>query len=96
MLYMSVAHQKLGGLVGYSIYPLPPSLLGSLLTKLQGCKYWWGKGDSYPPPQFLAGQLTLFQPGRRLCPPNYYCPPPLQIFRSFYGPELREMQPFLK
>ena len=32
-------------------------------------------------PQFLAEQLTLFQPGGRLCPPHYYClPPPSHIF----------------
>ena len=36
--------------------------------------------DSHPgwlyPPQFLAEQLTLSQPGGRLCSPQYNKPPP--------------------
>ena len=34
--------------------------------------------------QILAGQLTLSQPGGRLCPPHYYCPHP--GFRPSHGP----------
>ena len=29
--------------------------------------------------QFLAEQLTLSQPGGRLCPPQYYDPPPSEF-----------------
>ena len=36
--------------------------------------------------QILAGQLTLSQPGGRLCQPHY-CPSPPRIFRLSYGPE---------
>ena len=38
-----------------------------------------------PNPQILNDQLTLNQPGSRLCQPHYFLPPP-RIFRPSYGP----------
>ena len=40
-------------------------------------------GYLLPPPQILTGQLSLFQPGGRLCPPHYYLP--TRIFRPSVG-----------
>ena len=65
----------------------------SLLSERLGLSEPWGKGAMTP--QIMINKLTLPQPGRsRLCSLHYHSP--LRIFRSFYGPELREMQPFLK
>ena len=35
-------------------------------------------GVRAPPPQFLADQLALSQPGGALCPPDYQVPPDFQ------------------
>ena len=40
-----------------------------------------GVRGARPPPTLGGNQLTLFQPGDRLCPHNYWHPP---IFRQFY------------
>ena len=42
------------------------------------------RGQGLQPPQCLTDQLTLSQPGGRLCPPQYYQPP--KIFRPCDGP----------
>ena len=53
----------------------------------QDCRKRRGWGAFSPPPQFLAVQLTLSNPGRgRLCPPQYYEAP--QIFRPCNDPVL--------
>ena len=44
-------------------------------------------GAQAPPPQFLADQLTLSQPGGHILPTQYYDPPP-RIFRPCNGPAL--------
>ena len=47
-----------------------------------------GSGRALAPlPQFLAEELTLSQPGGRLCPPQFYeAPPPPRIFKPWDGP----------
>ena len=52
-------------------------------NRLQGRRKGGTLGASAP--QCLAEQLTLSQPGGRLCPPQYYKPP--QIFRPCDGPK---------
>ena len=34
-----------------------------------------GQGGHWPPPQYLADQLTLFEPGGQIIPAYYYWPP---------------------
>ena len=47
----------------------------------QWCRNWGGQGGHWPP-QYLADQLTLFQPGvGRLCPPLPLAPPKFFTFR---------------
>ena len=48
----------------------------------QGCRN--RGGWSPPPPQFLADQLTLSQPGGQVMPPTLLSAP--RIFRPSYGP----------
>ena len=49
------------------------------------------KGGGHQPPQILADQLTLSQPGGHIIPTQYYKPP--RIFRPCDGPDiLREIQ----
>ena len=53
------------------------------------CVVPWGAGNAlgHPwHPQILADQLTLSQPGDRLCPPNYYWH--TRIFRPLDVPAL--------
>ena len=43
---------------------------------MQGC-FKQGEGEAKAkPPGCFSGQLTLSQPGGRLCPSQYYKPPP--------------------
>ena len=56
---------------------LPTYILCLALASAQGA------GGALPSPQFLAEQLTLSQPGGRLCPPQYY--KPSRIFRPCNG-----------
>ena len=58
-------------------------------SQYQGCRNTRA-GERSPPPQILAEQLTLFQPGGRLCLPHHYLPSS-RIFRSPYGPEHRRL-----
>ena len=47
---------------------------------VQACCKWGELGTrAPPPPQFLANQLTLSQPGGTLSPPSITCPPPLDF-----------------
>ena len=46
-----------------------PLYRGCFKNSLQGRRNWG------PPSQILADQLTLFQPGGRLCAPHAYLPP---------------------
>ena len=49
-----------------------------------------GPGGGRTPHQILSHQYTLFQPGRRLCPPHYYLSP--QIFRPSDSPGLKYIE----
>ena len=48
----------------------------------------WSKHYRAVASGFLAKQLTLSQPGGRLCPPQYYEPPPHRIEQPCDGPAL--------
>ena len=50
----------------------------------QGCRKQGGGAQA---PQILADQLTLSEPGGRLCPAHYYVSPP-QIFRTSDSPAI--------
>ena len=42
----------------------------------QWCRNWGAGGPLAPPPQYLADQLTLFQPGWADYAHHYHWPPP--------------------
>ena len=49
----------------------------------QGCR---SRGCCGGHPQILADQLTLSQPGSKLCPPHYYSPLPPRISKPSNSP----------
>ena len=55
---------------------------------VQWCRNRGGQGGHWPPPQYLADQLTLFQPGRADYPHLFLVAPPMFFtFRHHCGYE---------
>ena len=55
------------------------------IKQRQGCHKGGGGLGGLKPPQFLADQLTLSQPGGHILPTQYY--EPSRIFRPCDGPD---------